>query len=40
MKEVFGIEFPEVEKPKTNVEEHTTAGELPFGDEEGNEEDE
>ena len=35
MKEVFGIEFPEVEKPKTNVEEHTTAGELPFGDEEG-----
>ena len=40
MKEVFGIEFPEVEKPKTKVEEQTNADELPFGDEEGNDEDE
>ena len=37
MKEVFGIEFPEVEKPKT--EEQTPADELPFGDEDGDDND-
>lgn len=31
MKEVFGIEFPEVEKPKTD--DQTPADDLPFGDE-------
>ena len=36
MKEVFGIEFPEVEQP--NTEEQTPADNLPFGDEEYDEE--
>ena len=42
MKEVFGIEFPEVEKPKTKAEEQTDDNDLPFGDDEenGNDEDE
>lgn len=42
MKEVFGIEFPEVEKPKTKAEEQNDDNDLPFGDddEDGNDEDE
>lgn len=40
MKEVFGIEFPEVEKPKAITEEKTASDDLPFGDEDGNDEDE
>lgn len=42
MKEVFGIEFPEVEKPKTKSEDQTDDNDLPFGDddEDGNDEDE
>ena len=42
MKEVFGIEFPEVEKPKSTAEENTDDNDLPFGDddEDGNDENE
>lgn len=39
MKEVFGIEFPEVEKPKTKESEQK-ADDLPFGDEDENEDEE
>lgn len=41
MMEVFGIEFPEVKKPVTAEEapENTEGEDLPFGDEEGDEND-